>query len=321
MATAVPQRREQTRARKRIGRTRRERRDERAFYLFISPWIIGFLVFSFLPILSIFYFSLTNLQVLNLNNGVPHFIGLKNYGLLFHDHVFLVSLKATAIFTFGGLAINTVVGILLAQLLNQKMPGVRFFRTIYYAPTVIAGVAAAYIWLFMLRTNDGLINSLLGVIHIKGPDWVGDQKAAPIALLLYNLWYLGQSMVIYLAALQGVPSDLYEAASLDGAGRVRRFVNVALPMISPVILFNLVVGLITQLNAFIPPFVITNGGPYYSTWLIGFGIYQEAFNFQHGGYASAWAVVEFLFCLVLTIVLFLVASRYVYYEGEKEGAI
>jgi multiple sugar transport system permease protein len=297
------------------------RREARAFYLFISPWIVGFLVFSLGPIIAAGYFSFTDLQVLNVNNGLPHFVGLLNYGDLLRDRTFWLALKATAIFTLGGLTINTVVGILLAQLLNQRIPGLRLFRTIYYMPIVIAGVAAAYIWLFMLRTSDGLINDILSVVHIKGPDWLGSESAAPGALLLYNVWYVGQSMVIYLAAIQGVPTELYEAVSLDGAGAVRRFWHVTLPMISPVILFNMVIGLIGLLQAFVPPFIITQGGPNYSTWLYGFGIYQEAFNFQHGAYASAWAMILFLISIVLTVLLMLMASRYVHYQGEKGGVI
>jgi len=301
----------------RVRMGRRERREAIAFYLFASPWIIGFIVFSLGPILAAIYFSFTDLQVLNLRNGLPNLIGLQNYRDMLNDNTFWYSLKATAIFTFGGLAINTVVAILLAQLLNQRIPGLRFFRTIYYMPTVIAGVAAGYIWLFMLRTNDGFFNGILGVLHIQGPDWLGSTTAAPAALLLYNVWYVGQSMVIYLAAIQGVPTSLYEAASLDGAGAMRRMFNVTLPMISPVILFNLVIGLIGQLQSFIPAFIISQGGPHYSTWLYGFGIYQEAFNYQHGGTAAAWSVTLFLISIVLTVGLFAGASRFVHYQEGR----
>ena len=307
--------------RKQARGNRMARREARAFYLFISPWIIGFLVFSLGPILAAGYFSFTDLQILNVNNGLPNLVGLHNYQVLFRDRTFWLALRATTIFTLGGLTINTIVGILLAQLLNQRIPGLRLFRTIYYMPIVIAGVAAAYIWLFMLRTSDGLINDILSVVHIHGPDWLGSERAAPGALLLYNVWYVGQSMVIYLAAIQGVSTELYEAASLDGAGAVRRFLNVTLPMISPVILFNMVIGLIGLLQAFVPPFIITQGGPNYSTWLYGFGIYQEAFNFQHGAYAAAWAMILFLISIVLTVLLMLLASRYVHYQGEKGGVI
>src|ERR687883_794331 len=194
------------------------RREARAFYLFISPWIFGFLVFSLGPIVAASYFSFTDLQVLNVNNGLPHFVGLLNYRDLLRDRTFWLALKATAIFTLGGLTINTVVGILLAQLLNQRIPGLRLFRTIYYMPIVIAGVAAAYIWLFMLRTSDGLINDILSLVHIQGPDWLGSEHAAPGALLLYNVWYVGQTMVIYLAAIQGVPTELYARVHPDHAG-------------------------------------------------------------------------------------------------------
>jgi len=301
----------------RVRMGRRDRREAIAFYLFASPWIIGFIVFSLGPILAAIYFSFTDLTALNLRQGLPNLIGLQNYQQMFGDPTFRYSLAASAIFTFGGLAINTVVAILLAQLLNQRIPGLRFFRTIYYMPTVIAGVAAGYIWLFLLRKDDGLFNGILGAIHIQGPDWLGSTTFAPAALLLYNVWYVGQSMVIYLAAIQGVPTSLYEAASLDGAGAFRRMFNVTLPMISPVILFNLVIGLINQLQSFIPAFVITQGGPHYSTWLYGFGIYQEAFNYQQGGVAAAWSVTLFVISIVLTVGLFAGASRFVHYQEGR----
>lgn len=308
-------------AARRRKRNTMARREATAFYLFASPWIIGFIIFSLGPILAAGYFSLTDLQVLNINNGLPNFIGLRNYQDLLNDRSFILSLKATAIFTIGGLIINTTVAILLAQLLNQRLPGLRFFRTIYYMPTVVAGVAAGYIWLFMLRTNDGLLNGILGAVHIQGPDWLGSETFAPIALLLYNMWYVGQSVVIYLAAVQGVPTALYEAASIDGANAFSRFWHITLPMISPVILFNVVIGLINLLQAFVPPFVITQGGPNYSTWLYGFGIYQTAFNYQHGGYAATWAMVLFVVSMISTIVILLGASRFVHYQGERGGVI
>jgi len=301
----------------RVRMGRRERREAIAFYLFASPWIIGFIVFSLGPILAAIYFSFTDLQVLNFRQGLPNLIGLQNYQNLLSDSTFRAAIVATAIFTFGGLGINTVVAILLAQLLNQRIPGLRFFRTIYYMPTVIAGIAAGYIWLFMLRTNDGLFNGILGFLHIQGPDWLANTSTALGALLLYNVWYVGQSMVIYLAAIQGVPTPLYEAASIDGAGAFRRMFNITLPMISPVILFNLVIGLIGQLQSFIPAFVITQGGPNSTTWLYGFAIYEEAFNYQHGGYAAAWSVVLFLISIVLTVGLFVGASRFVHYQEGR----
>ncbi len=300
-------------------RSRRySRREALTFYLFSSPWLIGFLVFSLGPILAAIYFSFTDLQVLNVRQGLPNLIGMSNYQHLFSDKTFGKSLEATAIWTIGGLAINTIVAILLAQLLNQRIPGIRLFRTFYYMPTVIAGVAAGYIWLFMLRREDGLINGLLSSLFgLSGLDWLGTVTTARISLLVYNLWYVGQSMVLYLAAIQAVPPALYEAASLDGAGAWRRLWNITLPMISPIILFNLVIGLINQLQAFIPAFVLTQGGPAYATWLYGYAVYAVAFTYQHAAYASAWAVVLFVLSVGLSLVLFLGASRFVYYQEGR----
>src|SRR5437763_4596193 len=159
---------------KRPRGNRMARREARAFYLFVSPWLIGFLVFSLGPIIAAGYFSFTDLQVLNVNNGLPNLVGLHNYQVLFRDRTFWLALRATAIFTLGGLTINTVVGILLAQLLNQRIPGLRLFRTIYYMPIVIAGVAAAYIWPFTLRTSAGIINDILSVVPVQAPHWLAN---------------------------------------------------------------------------------------------------------------------------------------------------
>jgi multiple sugar transport system permease protein len=292
-------------------------REAAAFYVFASPWIIGFAVFSLGPIIAAGYFSFTDLQAPNLQAGLPDFVGLKNYQQMFHDSLFWRSVEATAIWVFGGLFLNTVVGILLAQLLNQRIPGLRIFRTLYYMPTVVAGVAAGYIWLFMLRKDDGVVNGLLAGLHLGPIDWLAGSATARLALLLFNLWFVGQSMVLYLAAIQAIPPVLHEAAHLDGAGPIRRFWRITLPMISPVILFNITIGLIALLQAFIPAFVITQGGPNYATWLYGFGIYNEGFTYQHTGYASAWAVVLFVVAVLLSLGLFGGARRFVHYQGGR----
>lgn len=292
-------------------------REAISFYVFASPWIIGFIVFSLGPIVAAGYFSFTDLQAPNLQAGLPTFVGLKNYVHMAHDSLFWRTVEATTFWVFGGLFLNTVVGILLAQLLNQRIPGLRIFRTLYYMPTVIAGVAAGYIWLFILRRDDGVVNLLFGFVHVGPIDWLGGSATARLALLLFNLWFVGQSMVLYLAAIQAIPPVLHEAALLDGAGPIRRFLRITLPMISPVILFNVTIGLIALLQAFIPPFVITQGGPNYATWLYGFGIYNEAFTYQHTGYASAWAVVLFVVAVLLSLVLFGGARRFVHYQTGR----
>jgi multiple sugar transport system permease protein len=298
-------------------RLSRSGREAAAFYIFASPWIAGFLVFSLGPIIAGGYFSFTDLQAPNLAGGLPKFVGLANYRELFHDRLFWASMRATAVWVFGGLFLNTVVALLLAQLLNQRIPGVRVFRTLYYMPTVVAGVAAGYVWLFMLRRDDGVVNGILGHADLGPIDWLGSSTTARLTLLLFNLWFVGQAMVLYLAAIQAIPPALHEAASLDGAGAMRRFWRITLPMISPVILFNVAIGLINLLQAFIPAFIITQGGPDYSTWLYGFGIYTEAFTYQHTGYAAAWAVVLFVLSVLLSLGLFGAARRFVHYQEGR----
>jgi multiple sugar transport system permease protein len=299
------------------------RAETRAFYLFISPWIIGFIVFSAGPILAAAYFSLTNLTDIDVNH-LPQFVGLDQYKQLLSDRLFWISLRATGIYTLVSVPLNIVAALLTATLLNQKIPGLRIFRTIYYTPTVVAGVASALLWSQLLRGDaSGLINWVLSWVHLGPVDWTGTDSWAMVSLLMYNVWYFGSAMVIFLAALQSVPTALYEAAEIDGASAVSRFWNVSLPMISPVILFNAVIGLINSLQTFIPPLIITNkGGPGFSTYMYGLNLFDRAFSDTqqgHGGYAAAMSWVLFLLSLVLTIVFFRASRGIVYYESGGQG--
>lgn len=309
------------------ARTRRRashhaRREERAFYLFISPWIIGFIVFSAGPILAAAYFSLTNLTDLDVHH-LPQFVGLHEYAQLLSDRFFWLSLRVTAIYTAVSVPLNITVALLIAVLLNQRIPGLRIFRTIYYMPTVVAGVASALLWSQLLRRDDGLLNWMLSLVHLGPIDWIGNGNWAVASLLLYNVWYFGSAMVIFLAALQGVPTALYEAAEIDGASAISRFFNISLPMISPVILFNAVIGMINSLQIFVPPLVITNkGGPDFATYVYGLNLFDRAFtdtSTGHGAYTSAMSWVLFMIALVLTVVFFRVSRNIVYYESGGAG--
>ena len=294
------------------------RAERRAFYLFIGPWIIGFIVFSAGPILAAGYFSFTNLTDLDLHH-LPQFVGLDQYNQLLSDRFFWLSLRVTAIYTGLSVPINIVAALAIAILLNQKIPGLRAFRTIYYMPTVVAGVASALLWSQLLRKDDGLLNWMLSLARLGPIDWIGDGGWAMVTLLLYNAWYLESGMVIFLAALQAVPSALYEAAQIDGASAVSRFWHISLPQISPVILFNAVIGLINSLQIFIPPLVITGkGGPAFATYVYGLNLFDRAFTDTqagHGGYTSAMSWVLFMVALVLTAVFFQVSKDIVYYES------
>lgn len=303
------------------------RREVFWFYVFISPWIIGFLLFQAGPILAAGIFSFTDLTDLDLSNP-PHWVGFLEYNKLFTSLAFLPfqhSIRATSIYVLVSVPVRIILALLVAQLLNQKIPFLRFFRTVFYMPTVIAGVAAALLWVTLLDPTDGIVNEALGAVHLPRPDWLGDGTTAMGVMIGYSGWYLGTSMVIFLAALQGVPTELYEAAAIDGAGPVRRFLNVSLPMISPVILFATVITLIGALQEFVAPTVLTSlGGPENNTLLIGLNLYQTAIQYDfhgHGGAAAAMSVLLFLVALVLTVAIFAISRRFVYYAGEREGGL
>ena len=304
-----------------------QRREAMWFYIFITPWIIGFLIFQFGPILAAAYFSVTDLTNLDISNP-PHLVGFIHYEKLFTSLAFLAfrdSLRASAIFVFVGVPARVILALLVAQLLNQKIPFLRFLRTVYYLPTVVAGVAAALLWLTLLDPTDGIVNIALRKVHLPAPDWLSRGDTAMFVIIAYTCWYLGTAMVVFLAALQGVPTELYEAAAIDGAGPIRRFFNVSIPMISPVILFATVIGLIGAIQEFVAPFVITGGGsPVNATRLIGLDLYQVAIVYDfpgHGAAASAEAMIMFAFSLVLTLAIFFGSQRFVYYAGEREGAL
>ena len=303
------------------------RREAIWFYIFVSPWILGFIVFQLGPILAATYFSLSDLTDLNLSNP-PHLVGFVHYQQLFTSEAFLQfqhGIRATAIYVFVGVPARLVLALLVAQLLNQKIPFLRALRTIYYLPTVVAGVAAGLLWLTLLDPTSGIINESLRDIKLSPPDWLGSGNTAMFILILYSCWYLGTAMVIFLAALQGVPTELYEASAIDGAGPLRRFFNISLPMISPVILFAAVIGVINALQEFVAPFIITGqGGPLDATRLIGLDLYQNAIVYTfpgHGAAASAESILLFFAAMILTLIIFLVSRRFVYYAGERDGGL
>lgn len=304
-----------------------QRREAFWFYVFISPWIIGFIVFQAGPILAALYFSFTDLTDLNLSQ-LPHWIGLDEYRRIFTSLAFLQfhdAIKATALYVAISVPARVIFALLVAQLLNQRIPFLRALRTIYYMPTVVAGVAAALLWVTLLQADNGIVNQALGAVHLPQPDWLGNGSTAMGAMIGYSTWYLGTAMVVFLAALQGVPTEMYEAASIDGAGPLRRFLQISIPMISPVILFVTVISLINALQEFVAPAVLTGqGGPADSTLLIGLYLYQVAIEYtfpRHGAAASAISVVLFLAALVLTMIIFLASRRFVYYAGEREGGV
>lgn len=289
------------------------RREALTFYLLISPWLLGLLLFVLGPMVASLVISFTKWDLLS----PARFVGLDNYEKMFtRDPLFWQSLKVTAIYTLVYVPVELTGGLVLALLMNQKLRGIGLFRTIYYLPSVLPGVAFVVLWMWILHPDVGLINTLLSYVGIEGPRWLADPDWALPALLMMSLWGLGRAMVIYLASLQGIPQHLYEAASIDGANRWQSFWKITLPMLTPTIFFNLVLSVISTFQTFTSAFVATNGGPLDSTLFYVLYIFRQGFEYFNMGYASALAWVLFLIILALTLVIVRSADRWVYYEGE-----
>jgi len=292
--------------------TKAARREALAFYLFISPWLIGFLAFTLYPMLASAYYSLTVYNVTEMK-----FIGLGNFNELVHDQKFYWSLLVTAKFTLVGVPLGIISALAVAVLLNQKVPFLSFWRTLYYLPSVITGVAVAMLWQWVLNPEYGLFNYIIfDPLHIEGPRWFWSETWVIPAYWIMGLWGIGGTMVIYLAGLQGVPTALYEAAEIDGATSWQRFRNITIPMISPVILFTLITNLIGALQMFTQAYVISNGlgGPNNASLLYVLYLFLNGFRWFRMGYASALAWVLFAVIITLTLLLMRLLRNVVYYE-------
>ncbi len=284
-------------------------------YLFFSPGLIGFLVFMAFPILFSLYLSFTSYNMYNS----PKWIGLLNYRIIFtQDDLFYKSLYNTLYYVAISVPLNTIFGILIAVLMNQKIRGMRLFRTIFFLPSVVSGVAVALLWQWILDGNFGLLNTFLSKIGIAGPGWLTDENWSKFSLILMNLWAVGGGMIVYLAGLQGVPRSLYEAATVDGAGRIRQFFTITIPMLSPTIFFNVIMGILGGFQVFLQAYIMTGGGPNNSTLFYAFYLYNKAFKDLQMGYASALAWILLIISMLLTLVVFATSKRWVYYEGEQK---
>jgi ABC-type sugar transport system permease subunit len=283
--------------------------------LFVGPWIAGFVLWILGPMLFSLALVFTEWQILS----PPRFVGLANLQTLLSDRFVGIALYNTAYFTFIYVPLNLAVALGLAMLVNQQARGITAIRTLFYLPSVTPTVAYTALWIWILNADYGLINILLRQVGVKGPRWLGDPDWSKPALILMSLWGFGSVALIFLAALQGVPESLYEAASLDGAGRWARFWNITVPMISPAILFNLVVGMINSFQIFTSAYVIaqggTPGGPVNSTLFLVIYLYNAGFHDFQMGYASALAWLLFVIVLLLTGVQFVGGRRWVHYEG------
>jgi multiple sugar transport system permease protein len=290
------------------------RKQEALFgFLFILPALLGFVVFVAGPILASLYFSLTEFKIIS----APRWIGMQNYVQLASDPLFWQSLKVTILYALLSLPVSLALSLGLAVLMNQKLKAIAFWRTVYYLPAVISGVAVAVLWRWILNPEFGLLNVLLQYLGVRGPNWLQDVRTALPSLVMISLWAVGGSMVIYLSGLQGIPTELYEAAEIDGATSWRRFWHITLPLLSPVIFFNVVIGLIGTFQWFTEPFIMTHGGPEQSTLSYMLNLYNNAFQFFKMGYASALAWVLFVLVLLLTIAVFRSSPMWVHYEAER----
>lgn len=304
-------------------------RAELVGFAFASPWLLGVLVLGIYPILASFYFSFCRYNILR----PPRFTGWENYHLLLTDDpLFWRSFWNTAWLTSIGLPLQLMFALAAALLLNARLRGQSFFRTAFYLPTLVPAVATGVVWLWILNPEFGLINSLLHMIGLSGPGWMSDPRWSKPALVLVTIWGMGGTMVIFLAGLQQVPVTLYEAAIVDGANRWQQFRNVTFPVLSPVILFNLIMGIIGSFHYFTTVYVMTSGigvsgtsgtggqnigGPESSTMVYPLYLYQNAFLYFRMGYASAMAWILFLIVAVLVVLVFR-TSGWVHYESRDE---
>jgi multiple sugar transport system permease protein len=281
-------------------------------YLFITPWLIGFFVFTLGPFIQSFYLSFTRYNIVQ----PPKFIGLANYRMmLFDDELFWKSLWVTIRFALCSVPMVLVVGVLLALLLNSNVKGIAAFRTIFYLPSIIPTVATTSIFMWILNPQVGMVNQILDLIGIKGPAWLSDPTWTPWSLVFMSVWGAGGSMVIYLAGLKDIPTYLYEAATLDGAGPIQKLKAVTLPMLSPVIFFNLVMGIIGTFQYFTQAFMISKGqgGPEDSTMFYALYMFQRSWKYMDMGYGSAMAWVLFVLIIFITAVIFKSHTRWVHY--------
>jgi multiple sugar transport system permease protein len=283
-------------------------------YLAISPWIIGFIAFVGGPIVASLFISLTDWPLIE----APTFIGLVNFGELFRDPLFWQALKVTVIYTFGSVPLAVVLGFSVALLLNQDVKALALWRTIYYLPAVVSGVAVATVWIWVLQPDFGVLNTLLRGIGIEGPNWLFSRTWVIPSLILMSLWGVGGGIVIYLAGLQGIPTEIYEAASIDGANAVGRLLHVTIPMMTPVLFLQLVMGLIGSFQSFIAAYVMTQGGPGNASLLYVLYIYRHAFQYLQMGYASALAWILTIVIVAVTLLLFWSAKYWVFYEAEVD---
>lgn len=280
---------------------------------FISPWILGFAIFGLYPLAASLYYSFCDYDILN----EPALVGTLNYQEMVGDSVFWISVYNTAYFALFSIPLGLISALLIAVLLNQKVMGRSAFRTVFFLPSIVPLVGVAMIWMWMFNGELGLINHALGLIGIPGPGWLTDEQWVKPTLVLSGVWQVGGTIVIFLAALQDVPRSLYESADIDGASPRVQLLHITVPMISPAIYFNLVLGIIGALQEFIRPYIMLDGGgPNRSALFYAVNLYDNAFQFLNMGYACALAWALFVVIVLLTWGVTVLSRKHVHYGGD-----
>lgn len=292
-----------------------ERRIQRAGILFALPWIIGLLVFFAYPLFSSMYYSFTNYNIIS----EAKWIGLENYVTLFNDELFWTGMKNTLFYALMQVPLSILVGVTLAILLNLPIYAQGLYRTIFFLPSLLPLIATTILWQWLLNPQFGLVNAFLAKIGIDGPGWLGDTTWSKPSLVIMTLWVLGNAILIYLAGLQDISKDYYEAADIDGANWFHKAIHITLPLLTPVIFFNMIMGVIQALQEFTLPYALTygTGSPAESLLFYSMYLYNNAFLYMKMGYASAMAWILFVVVMIITVILLKSSGKWVFYQGDE----
>ncbi len=295
----------------------KRKKDTVKFFLFISPWIIGFLLFILIPMGMSLYYSFTDWDVLTKES----FVGMANYAGLFQDPLFYKSLQVTGVYTLITVPLNVFLSLMTAILLNMEGRFMAFFRTLYYIPAVLSAVVVAILWQWIFNSKYGLLNDVLTKFGIEGPRWLSDPQWVMPALVIMSIWGIGGGIIMYLAGLQAVPKDLYEAATLDGARFWKKLFHITIPSMSPIILFTFLTSMIATLQTFSQAYIMTSGGPNHATLFYAYYLYQNGVVYKKMGKACAMAWLFFIAVMLLSLVVLKVSGKVVYYESEEGGKL
>lgn len=291
-----------------------ERNQTKWGYIFIAPCIVGLLLFNFGPMLFSLVISLTQWNILS----PPEFVGLDNYSRMIQDPLIWISLRQTAYFTLLTVPLITVVHFFTAMLLTTGIKGISVFRTVFYIPSIVPLVAASALWLHIYHPMFGLLNTLLRMVGLPPQGFIATPGGAVPALSIMAVWAAGNTMVIYLAGLQSVPRQLYEASEIDGGNAIQRFIHITIPLMTPIIFYNIIMAIIASMQTFTQAFIMTNGGPDNATLFFSLLLYQTAFRFGQMGYAAAMSWILFIIIAALTLLVFRTSGKWVFYEHKAD---